>query len=685
MAGGSRYDGTALGPNGRGPIPHATIAVLTQPANTSTTPGSPLATIYTDATLTTTTANPFQADVLGNFHFYADATLGPFTIQVYGPQVQTPYVLADQGMPSIPGGRESITTKILDDSYNVLGYGAKADGVTDDTTAIQAAVNAAVAAGGGTVVFPTGKTCLTTAPINISGTLIRLRGSQSDNNNGASTIIKNATLGPIFQTTTIDAQLSMLNLDLQGNVTATGGVGATIDAVKLVGDAINGNDSTIRACTFSGLRRAVWTQGRNVAIIDNVFQTTQTPIYIDVATGGGANRDFVIRGNRFHQNGASATDADIYIADSAAFVFQISQNFHDYGLLGRFFYAPNSATQVHITDNLIYSARKTAIEFLDGTDVHIIGNTIIFGPVGTDTDVSGIVFRNFNLSEISGNLIDQAHRYGIISTGTGSVGLSIHDNVITNASFALANTYDAINFAGATASTSVKNNIIYNSVGTVRTGINIASGTNIEVAHNVVNPTSCGTTTYSVGTYAGSIQLGDLSLTSQSASGTKITLESTATNGRKYGIGSNFVVGNGEFSIFDFAASAERFRIIPSGITYVKRLGNAFATTLVAGDFALSAGWGNTATVTAVVGTDQAWTITVTANGTGIAANPTVTLTFHDGTWTNAPTAISKMVGGAGTITALTDAPTATTWVITFNGTPVATSTYIISGILIGR
>jgi hypothetical protein len=41
--------------------------------------------------------------------------------------------------------------------YNVKSYGAVGDGVTDDTTAIQAAITAAENAGGGTVYFPRGK------------------------------------------------------------------------------------------------------------------------------------------------------------------------------------------------------------------------------------------------------------------------------------------------------------------------------------------------------------------------------------------------------------------------------------------------------------------------------------------------------------------------------------------------
>jgi hypothetical protein len=122
-----------------------------------------------------------------------------------------------------------------------------------------------------------------------------------------------------------------------------------------------------------------------------------------------------------------------------------------------------------------------------------------------------------------------------------------------------------------------------------------------------------------------------------------------------------------------------------AGETDVKRLKANQGTALVAGDFALSAGWGSTGAVSAVTGTDQAWNITITSGGTGIATAPTVTLTFHDGTWTNSPLCLAKMMAGTGAISDITGLPSATAWVMTYQSLPVSGQTYIITGICIGR
>jgi hypothetical protein len=56
-----------------------------------------------------------------------------------------------------------------------------------------------------------------------------------------------------------------------------------------------------------------------------------------------------------------------------------------------------------------------------------------------------------------------------------------------------------------------------------------------------------------------------LHLSSASGNGTVVRFTSTSTNGKTYGIGSNFVSGAGEFAIYDYTAGAQRFFINTSG------------------------------------------------------------------------------------------------------------------------
>ena len=108
----------------------------------------------------------------------------------------------------------------------------------------------------------------------------------------------------------------------------------------------------------------------------------------------------------------------------------------------------------------------------------------------------------------------------------------------------------------------------------------------------------------------------------------------------------------------------------------------------MAGDLALSAGWGTTATdaVTLATSRDQALVYTVTSGGTGQAVNSTITWTFGDGTWTSIPVCSIYQSGGTGAAlgqpTRSSSSATAYVWIVP--GLPVDTFTYEYTMLCVG-
>lgn len=116
------------------------------------------ATIYADDHVPPTPlANPLTADNNGFFFFYAHDGRYDVRLSLGTPHISIPYTWGDNQLATP-----------LSQVFDVqLGYGAIGDFSHDDTANIQAAINAAVAAGGGIIYFPAGHYKIT-APLTLN-------------------------------------------------------------------------------------------------------------------------------------------------------------------------------------------------------------------------------------------------------------------------------------------------------------------------------------------------------------------------------------------------------------------------------------------------------------------------------------------------------------------------------------
>lgn len=308
---------------------------------------------------------------------------------------------ATVGRPGAPAIRKAVEATLPNGQLmlNVQNFGAQGDGKTDDTAAIQAAIDSALP--GSTVYFPgtgSGAWYRVTSSLNVSRPNIRFLGQPRDGYavsirpgvpNISVIVVKHA--GFVFEDMAVVGDggvngdgATVTGIDLYGSTNADVDcsiVGATIQWCR-IGTHVRGRNAAVTRTLFSGCARAI--------VIDGL-----SPFHVGAGTASG-NRGNTIESCRFHGTGTAAVD----VTDVAKVRHMlIAGNYFDSNGRGTHVRATGTSTNAHekltIRDNkstevaaVVYSLTYVNNSTIDGID--LMGNTAVVN------DANGIELNNCN-------------------------------------------------------------------------------------------------------------------------------------------------------------------------------------------------------------------------------------------------------------------------------------------------
>jgi hypothetical protein len=349
--------------------------------------------------------------------------------------------------------------------YNVRDFGAVGNGVADDRAAIQAAINAASAAGGGTVYLPRGTYVVTKNPAGAYclsvPSRIRMTGS------GPASIVKTADSAPDGTHNMLLVSAATLvvvsNLAIDGNKARLGSAGSGDDVIGGWG---------ITNSWFHHL--TIYNSGWEAVDLDNSDGCIVESCFL-----------YDNRGNGVHIAGTAS--ANCVVANNV-----ILRSAHDRHAAG---FANSAAIDVvgdgHIvTGNRIHDCYRGVVAIAgSGTGkTSIIANVITAGTLGT---VAGIVGAPGTVAQ--GNFIEGCSGHSIggeIGTVTGNriiggtLGINITVNAIVSSNRVSASQFDGIRVSSSNVTrAAIHSNYVHDAGGS---SIAVTAGSNVAITGNTV-------------------------------------------------------------------------------------------------------------------------------------------------------------------------------------------------------
>lgn len=339
--------------------------------------------------------------------------------------------------------------------YNIKSYGAVGNGIANDTTAIQNAINAAVS--GGTVYFPDG-TYLINSDLTIVSNNVRLVGS------GRSSIIKSANASSANCIKVSNANhIIISDLQLDGNrLNQSGGVSYSVNA----GIRISQCDDVL---------------------VENIYvhDTYSQGIYAENST------NLIINKNRVHNTGDGGIFLHPQVNNPACTNVVISNNVVD--MAGYYGITAIRSDYVTITGNDSYNNGQTdpsqgfGID-LEGSRYSIISNNLCHdghGGILCRITTEGGANQNCNRNTIQGNTCYNNTPAG--THGEASIQCTDSDYILIANNFC-STAPQGINLGNATFVTVIGNTVVSHT----NTGIRAynSSGSNLTILNNFVNANS---------------------------------------------------------------------------------------------------------------------------------------------------------------------------------------------------
>lgn len=406
-----------------------------------------------------------------------------------GDTVQTAFDKISAGTYSL-GYRSSTIKDRLDVMLTTSAMGAVGDGSTDDTAAVQLAIDTLSTLTRKATLYIDGRCKVSSLTIPATLSLHMVGNNVGGASYSRSALICQNATGPTI--TCNGSACTFENIQFVGASNDTAGGGDTTQTAILFtpGDANSYNcDGLVKGCGFVFFNKIFDLRGRNLKLIDNIFSNSAFGVWVGT-TGIPDFRGLDIQGCRFHYMSAAAGNETtptaacaVYVApDTNFFNINITGNLSDGG---KWFFVGAAAWGV--IDNNHFNAQQTGVLYHYNTGMTlgtIFHRTSFSNNVITHTNATTPKGQTDSVYLVAGwgvdvlnNTINNAHRRAINS---GVPNARIIGNTLIEAGFKTGG-FPVIESNGPNAS--IMNNVLvrYGTVASVPSvGIKASNFTSVE-------------------------------------------------------------------------------------------------------------------------------------------------------------------------------------------------------------